>query len=377
MSELINQNHRTTRWQLLTTVSALSLAVTLSAHAETSDKPTVWIELGGQLERIEGLDDPQLAPFTTKGGPFNVMPAWQAEKPSIFSYGAEGKITLEPEGSQWTVSASVRYGRSNNDKHIHQQSNIYTHYANTKFHGTAGVPAFKTKSEAVYADFRVKNHESHAIVDFEVGRDVGLGWLSSVASFGIRMADFASGSHVNSIARPQAAFKKNKLGLNKYLIRPFETRFTSVSDDEHGFKGIGPSLSLEGHIPVLGGEKRTITFDWGANAAALFGRQTAKGSHQTTALFYDQQVAVANTVPPYYGQVLLYRHPFAHNRSRSIIVPNVGGLAGISFRYAAAKVSLGYRADFFFGAMDEGVDVRDAKDRNFYGPFATISIGLP
>jgi hypothetical protein len=58
-------------------------------------------------------------------------------------------------------------------------------------------------------------------------------------------------------------------------------------------------------------------------------------------------------------------------------VPNVGGFAGLSFRYAAAKLSLGYRADFFFGAMDGGIDEGHSEKRDFYGPFATLSIGLP
>jgi hypothetical protein len=64
------------------------------------------------------------------------------------------------------------------------------------------------------------------------------------------------------------------------------------------------------------------------------------------------------------------------DRSRSVIVPNVGGFAGLSYRYSNAKLSLGYRADFFFGAMDGGIDTRKTYDRNFYGPFATISVGL-
>ncbi len=50
MSELINtQSRRNIRWHLLTTVSALSLTVVASGNAYASDKPTVWIELGGQL----------------------------------------------------------------------------------------------------------------------------------------------------------------------------------------------------------------------------------------------------------------------------------------------------------------------------------------
>ena len=64
------------------------------------------------------------------------------------------------------------------------------------------------------------------------------------------------------------------------------------------------------------------------------------------------------------------------NRSRFVTVPNLGGFAGASFRFSGAKVSLGYRADFFFGAMDGGIDTRKSEDIGFYGPFATISVGL-
>jgi hypothetical protein len=39
-------------------------------------------------------------------------------------------------------------------------------------------------------------------------------------------------------------------------------------------------------------------------------------------------------------------------------------------------MSVGYRADFFFGAMDTGLDTRDRETRSFYGPYASVSIGL-
>jgi len=62
--------------------------------------------------------------------------------------------------------------------------------------------------------------------------------------------------------------------------------------------------------------------------------------------------------------------------SRSVIVPNLGGFAGVSVKYPNVKFSLGYRADFFFGAVDAGIDTRHAKDLGFSGPFAAISVGL-
>ena len=59
-----------------------------------------------------------------------------------------------------------------------------------------------------------------------------------------------------------------------------------------------------------------------------------------------------------------------------VVVPNLGGFAGVSFVNGSAKIKFGYRADFFFGAMDEGIDTRKSETLGFYGPFATISIGL-
>ena len=47
------------RWQLLATVSAVALLASFTmrdakAADQDADRPTVWIELGGQLERVGG-----------------------------------------------------------------------------------------------------------------------------------------------------------------------------------------------------------------------------------------------------------------------------------------------------------------------------------
>ena len=45
-------------------------------------------------------------------------------------------------------------------------------------------------------------------------------------------------------------------------------------------------------------------------------------------------------------------------------------------RYTDAKVSLGYRADTFFGAMDGGQETAKKENRGFYGPYLNVSFGL-
>jgi hypothetical protein len=59
-----------------------------------------------------------------------------------------------------------------------------------------------------------------------------------------------------------------------------------------------------------------------------------------------------------------------------VTVPNLGGFAALSYRFTNAKLSVGYRGDFFFGAMDRGLDTHKSVTTGFHGPFATISVGL-
>ena len=68
--------------------------------------------------------------------------------------------------------------------------------------------------------------------------------------------------------------------------------------------------------------------------------------------------------------------PVDLNRSQTVSVPNVGGFAGITFRYVDAKVSFGYRADLFFNAIDGGIDTRKSENRSFFGPFASLNVGI-
>ncbi len=113
--------------------------------------------------------------------------------------------------------------------------------------------------------------------------------------------------------------------------------------------------------------------DWGLNAAVLFGRQSAKSRHQTTARYGRGRNSIYH---PTSRVVLPQRGPYTHTRSRNVTVPNIGGTVGLSWKLQNFKMSLGYRADFFFNAIDGGIDARKSENRAFYGPYASISIGL-
>jgi len=388
MSELknISCTAKTGRIQLLATASTATLlaAVLCAGVAEAFDgdlgNPTVWIDLGGQLERVDGGQQPYAPPFTLISptpAPYIPNSPLALQHPGRYSYGGEVKISVHPHGDDWVFNAAIRYGRSNNKKHAHQE---------TKFGSFPLFPSYTfVPLPQKFSDTNTKNSESHLVLDFQAGKDVGLGQWGrhgySMVEAGLRFAQFNSQSAAAIYARPDFQLSYANFGSLKLPVKYF-TNFNGQAINQRSFSGIGPSLSWDASAVVGGNaEMGEISFDWGLNGALLFGRQKSEGNHKTIAYAYIQRYF--NTHRPTdipnsngLGYSTTYRTNVPHERSRSVMVPNVGAFAGVSFRQGAAKVSFGYRADFFFGAVDDGVDVRHTVDRNFYGPFAKISVGL-
>ena len=392
MSELIGTFDRQEgfRWQLLSTVSAIALLTggptqNGASAAEGADRPTVWIELGGQLDRLGGLGDGFSAPFFGAYPDSSILSPVSpsaAQRALRYAVGPEGKISISPENSNWVISASVRYGRSNGNKHVHQQTYAQrSKYLAPYTSGGIAFPAMhiaRPNPEHAFSDDKVAQHESHLVLDFQVGKDVGLGMLgregSSIISLGVRYAQLNSTMSANIKARPDLQVYNlvpTAIGYNPlYRFHNFSLT-ASASRNSHA---IGPSLSWDASSPFAGDVDSTeFSIDWGLNAALLFGRQKAVTHHQTTGQYHVQKYH--NGFPS--GYTPLYSHSADHVRARSVVIPNVGGFAGVSVKFPNAKLSLGYRADYFFGAVDGGIDVRRSEDMSFHGPFATISIGLP
>src|SRR5690348_11204510 len=71
-SELLQTktNSQPLRWRLFATASSLAFAMTVGQEAQARHpdqaRPTVWIELGGQLERIDTDQSPFAPDFMTK-----------------------------------------------------------------------------------------------------------------------------------------------------------------------------------------------------------------------------------------------------------------------------------------------------------------------
>jgi hypothetical protein len=381
MSELIQSQTiaRDTRWHLLSTVSSLALAITLCTPAQAAndaDRPTVWIELGAQLDRVQGSEEPFLPPFLSANPrPFAPVSSAEIQRPPRYAFGGEGKITFQPDASDWSVSAAIRYGRSNNDKRLHQQT---TEVRQSGLSLQNDDPWYVQLTR--FGDTASAHKSGYIIADFMAGRDVGLGlWgrgSSATIDFGVRFAQFTASSTAKLRDKPDPFIKRIPQpptpffpSWHKYKTNRHNHSYYAHNQLARSFSGVGPTLSMTGSQEIAGNvEDVGLAFDWGVNVAVLFGRQKVRGSHKSSSQYFKSFG---------YGPYSSSNPPAkAIARTRSVIVPNVGGFAGASLRFPNAKLSLGYRADFFFGAMDGGIDSRKTYDRNFFGPFATVSIGL-
>lgn len=394
MSELIPGNDSCTRthWKLLAGVSVLALLTYVSSSeagmVDDASKPDVWLEFGGQLERMDGKQQPFAPSFTHSLISDGTIPGSVSQKLPPYSSGFEGSILFEPRGSDWHFSATIRYGRSNNSNSSHHQTDdpplrpILISIPFLGFYLTNHSPNIDAEPiSRKLGDTDAKNREGHAVLDFQVGRDVGVGLFggNSDIELGVRFAQFTKGSNVRITANGGAdwlpyKYKSTFNGFPAHIYAKTESWdvFHANANISRSFRGVGPSLAFNTSVPFAGNPQNgQIAFELGVNGALLFGRQKASIHHET--------LHQRPYVPHHYNFIPLqtvYHHSYNTNRARSVTVPNIGGFGAISFNYVNAKISVGYRTDFFFGAMDTGIDTRDTRYLGFNGPFATVSIGM-
>ena len=370
------------RRQLLTTASAAVLCASLCSPvaASDTDNPIVWIEVGAQYDRTTGSGGVFAPSFTTPWSNAVFEAPQRVEHMPPFSFGGDASLTFQPEQSDWVFTGAVRFGRSSAHRLLHQQSALPP---------TDLVPSYPTLAQQhpsfaqynipieKFAETHANVRNSYAILDFQAGKDMGLGMAgsSSVLSIGVRFAQFTAKSDGTIYARPKFDITYTKLGAFRVPLKYFHD-YSASDQIGHDFHGIGPSLAWKASAPLIRtAQDAGISFDWGLNGAVLFGRQKVEGHHQTTNTQYIPYYFNQHR-PPHAGYVSVYHHHYIIARSRTVTVPNLGGFAGLTFRYAEAKLSVGYRADFFFGAMDDGIDSVKRETTGFYGPFATVSVGL-
>jgi hypothetical protein len=385
MSELIHNGKKQTqfRWQLLATASAIALLGYSAQAAAQSDEPLVWVELGGQFTRVDvGQED--FSPAIMDDRPSMFAPSTKFEKLPHTSADETAKLSFRPTDWDWVFSASARIGRSVRNVDVNQQTFPQPFY-NPFRSGSVSLPfLYHGPIANKFASTQMQAGERHVILDFQAGKDVGLGWLggSSQINFGVRFAQFNNKTNITLASDPDwhrhykyASFPSIFPKLVHWKAwggEGYHNHYANLQA-RRDFHGVGPTLSWNGSSPFLGHrENGELLFDYGANFAMLFGRQHANVAHQTKQNYHPETMNYGQMGQHIDTQVT----STAHTRGRTLIVPNAGGFAGMSYRIHDFKISAGYRADFFFGAMDGGNDARKSENVGFYGPFASVSVGI-
>jgi hypothetical protein len=356
-------------------------------------RPQVWVQLGGSFNMLSDGShpyDPTGMKFFPNGG--SATPAWpsvlptpaQLQKVPQTSFNWEGALFFQPDQSDWTFEAGIRYGRSSRNKHYHKSAPItdtkngFSFYGNyftcDQFGGYGSIAEVcKHGRSQLFDDSQNDSGEQHTMLDFTLGKDFGLGSMSGKLSAGVRIAQFHSQASLTMGADPHYNFVVN-------VSQKYHEIWEFSSQETRTFHGVGPEAKWDGSTPILGdAEDGQLTFDWGINAAVLFGRQSAILHHAVKHCrvdgFGSLAVCEGGTISGV-EDPRIPEPPDDVNRSRNVTVPNLGGYVGASMRYHNSKVSLGYRADTFFNAMDGGQETHESTNRGFYGPYLNVSLGL-
>ncbi|HVP85171.1 MAG TPA: TonB-dependent receptor [Rhizomicrobium sp.] len=357
--------------------------------------PTAWITLGGNFAQLEN-DWEKFNPDFASAMPAGLPNPTITEKAPGTTFDWEGNIKIQPEDSDWVLKAGVRYGRSSRKQTLHKSlPPVTAEYAviPTYFANYFGLPTTidceTLKSQLIptracpfaaldpeFVDSQTSENETHAMLDFTLGKDVGIGLFGEdgkgTVSAGVRMAQFTTHIRAELNSDPHYNFPSPLNPFGGGLALKYGNVYDGTTDEHRSFNGIGPEITWDASQPILGNEDEgQLSIDWGMNFAVLIGRQKVN-IHQTRmhkqCPGFDGFAGVTCTY--------IYNTPTDINRSRTVAVPNLGGYVGGSVRYSNAKINFGYRVDEFFGAMDGGQDTAKKYNRGFYGPYLNVSIGL-
>jgi len=364
-----------------------------SAHANTSGFYPYRLELDGAYGRVSGGHD-VLVPATVTLFPTAHPYPLGVQNDLDWASAGGVKFSWQSAPAAWWFSGGVRYGRASGGAEAHPQWEIAgaARFTDEKYQSllalAEGNPQFTETIKRAshvnptangwynYATATGQSKETHAIADFQVGKDVGLGFGSSKVALGLRYAQFNSDSDVVMHGRPDLifpdAFKYNGGHMH---------RFHGLMDAHRQFQGAGPAISWESAIPlsVLGPEAGHVDVDVGLGGAVLFGRQAARITGNVHGE-YNIGILQRGSTPtnPYNArqEINPYNTPLDYRRSKNVTTPGLNANLGLSYTLGGLKLSGGYRIERYFKAIDGGISGRKTYDRQFDGPYAKISIGF-
>ena len=293
------------------------------------------------------------------------------------------RVNYRPRGGPWVVSATARFGRTNgtdtaeNSEDVPGGCIVPPAYA-----ALCDVPAyadtFLSDGAFNYGRGSSVSREDHAVVDFTVGKDVGLGalegGLKSRLSAGLRFARFNSHTDVTLLGKPD--YYVPPLGM---LFCPSVPEYCATVTEVDGtlesrrsFEGVGPVVSWEASADLFGNQDAgVVALDWSLGGGVLFGKQQTSVEGEMSANYYRFYLP-SYTVTLNKGDPITppsYVTPISRRGDEEVTVPTVGVSLGLSYRLDRLHVSTGYSWDRYFDVIDGGIDERKAFDRDIHGPY--------
>ena len=340
------------------------------------------VELSGQAQRHEApyqTIEPSFASAFSDG----IDPLDTQNQELDWGDGREVRLTYRPGGA-WSLSLGGRFGKTNG-----YAESFKSEFADeTCF--TLEVPSYQISctgpqsygSEYNYSDTFVRNAERHTVVDFEVGRDVGLGAFDdagfiSKVGLGLRYAQFQSKTNAHILGTPdwdlpeRTVYKYAPFAWTKYDT--YHTEHEAKITAEREFEGVGPVLSWDASHALIGNDDvGHIKADVSLGGGVLFGKQRTR----VTGSEVDDYFEVSFNYGQFIDPTVRTTTPIDFNRSDSVTVPVVDISLGLSYEIDRMSLSAGYRWERYFDAIDGGYDKQESHDRTIDGPYFKISVGF-
>ncbi len=273
------------------------------------------------------------------------------------------KLTYQPDEGGWILSAAARYGRTNDYSDLMKEEvgsiGCFDKYGCT--------PETEIRTYD-YVQAETRQHEDHYMVEFMVGKEVGLGALasSSTVSLGLRYASFASETHAEIRGRPDSYMAPE----NSAKYPQHHTQYIWSADAERSFEGAGPVLSWEASKRLFGEDAAGhADIDMSMSAGVLFGRQKAQINDEGHSVYnYSDVVYMIPT------RTELPSREWSRNERAT--VPTFAATLGVSYGVDRVKLSTGYRWERYFDVIDGGVAEGRSLDRTTQGPYLKLSVGF-
>jgi len=314
----------------------------------------------------------------------------EAQNDLAASNGGGVRVSWQPQGSRWSLSGGVRYGRAGGGTQLeaHEDPGEFCLAYSTKYcRNPGGLPNGSFLGAEKYGwhnyfNVSSQTEESHTFADFTVGADVGLGHVfgdevKSTFSAGIGYGRLGSSTKSELHGRPDLYFPDNWITIEGGAPVFHASHFQSFDDrlkTGREFEGWGPQLGVDVELPLIetANEARRLALDVGLDAVVLFGKQSANVEGQLT------QASASGDFrrPSSYGTTRITTALDIAPREKDVTVPGVRANLGLGYTLGGFKLGAGYRWERYYDAIDGGFDERETYDRTFEGPYMSVSVGF-